>query len=469
MPTDETRGRATYLLDGRRVLVSDLIAAGLIEVGADLEFVRPRLGEIHLAKVGQGRIELEDGHAFKSPSRAASAAAGGGSFDGWSAWRLASSHEYLDTLRQRLLDQAAVDTSDECSAEDDGQGIARRHEFLKHARLRADNNRPLELSVLELIAQWGAATREQSVSDKVSAELENHGLRTVPSFLKVGLDSAIRLELHNESDDADQPSEPKPVDSPSNPAIETISDRKTDEERDEVGITLGNLPSASSGVDWVTPGATLNDAVTRMLLNDYSQLAVMTNSRSIKGAVTWQSIARGRHLNGDAGLAGAIIPAESFAFDTELIDVLQVLQDRDFVFVKDASNLVTGIVTTADVVAAYGQLATPFFLIGELDQLLRRLLVDDFSWGEVSALCDKDGVRGLTKFEELTMGDYERVLENPSSWEALGWPLDRLAFTARLTKLRSARNVIMHFNPDPIPGTVVAEMRHMIKVLKTYG
>ena len=160
-----------------------------------------------------------------------------------------------------------------------------------------------------------------------------------------------------------------------------------------------------------------------MLLDDYSQLPVMTSAREIKGAVTWQSIARAQHAQPDAVFSAAIAPAVEFAYDTELIDVLPTLQEEDFVLVRDQSRVVIGIVTTADVVAAYGQLATPFFLIGELDQLLRRIVRENFSRGAVQDLCDPDHNRELDSYDQLSIGDYERVLENPDRRKELGWHL----------------------------------------------
>jgi CBS domain-containing protein len=237
---------------------------------------------------------------------------------------------------------------------------------------------------------------------------------------------------------------------------------------DEVGITLGNLPSATGRVEAIKPQATLDEAITVMLLNDYSQLAVMSGSRTLTGAVTWQSIARGRHAKHEATLADAVVRADVLPYDTELIDALQVLQENDFVFVKDQTNVVTGIVTTADVVNAYGQLATPFLLIGELDQLLRRVISKNFSLEQVITLCDEEGNRRLLSYDDLSIGDYERVLQNPGNWAALKWPLDRGFFIARLTELREVRNDIMHFNPDPVSDGVVAKIRYMVRVLKDY-
>ena len=41
---DSPPSRASYLLAGRRVSVSDLIEAGLLQVGEQLTFDRPRIG-----------------------------------------------------------------------------------------------------------------------------------------------------------------------------------------------------------------------------------------------------------------------------------------------------------------------------------------------------------------------------------------------------------------------------------------
>ncbi|MFC7796681.1 hypothetical protein ACFUIZ_02120 [Streptomyces cinereoruber] len=104
---EEPLGRASYLIEGRRVLVSDLVEAGLLTAGTQLTFRRKQSGEAHPAKVtSDGRIELSDGRQFKSPSAAAAAATGRGPFDGWTAWALTDGI-LLDALRQSLLDTVA--------------------------------------------------------------------------------------------------------------------------------------------------------------------------------------------------------------------------------------------------------------------------------------------------------------------------------------------------------------------------
>ncbi|MFC0050941.1 hypothetical protein [Streptomyces actinomycinicus] len=123
--------------------------------------------------------------------------------------------------------------------------------------------------------------------------------------------------------------------------------------------------------------------------------------------------------------------AREVRYDHDLIDVLPTLAEHDFVLVRDQRNAIAGIVTAADVAQAYGELAGHFLLIGEMDRRLRQVIAGAFTLPEVTGLCHPAGER-ITSFGDMTVGDYQRVLENPGLWEQLGWPLDRKVFIARL-------------------------------------
>jgi hypothetical protein len=144
------------------------------------------------------------------------------------------------------------------------------------------------------------------------------------------------------------------------------------------------------------------------------------------------------------------------------------LEVVDFVFVRDVKNVIAGIVTPADVVHAYGELATPFFLIGELDQLLWQVISRTFKFEEVMSLC-APSARPPESFDDLAFGDYQRVLENTVSWAKLRWPLDRRTFVRRLDELRQLRNDIMHFNNPDLPVDAVDKLRNFIRLLHKYG
>ena len=94
-----------YLIDGRRVVVSDLLDAGLIEPETPLTWTRPRIGKTYNARVlGTGDICLDDGRTYSSPSRAAKEAAGIVAYAGWRAWTVPDGRT-LSALRAELLER----------------------------------------------------------------------------------------------------------------------------------------------------------------------------------------------------------------------------------------------------------------------------------------------------------------------------------------------------------------------------
>ncbi|WP_460437649.1 restriction system modified-DNA reader domain-containing protein [Amycolatopsis stemonae] len=450
---DESGGRSMYLIGGRRVMVSDLLEAGLIQAGAGLRFNRNRIGVTYHATVtDKGRIRLEpDGEEFRSPSRAAMVAAGMRAVDGWRAWVVVDQDRLLDSVRQELLDRAISTAAAATHRQNEDQERQRVHERLRLARSRADQHEPERISVRELLGFWGATDRGDQVS-RIEADLANHGLVTSPSFRAVTLDTMVTLTT------------------PPDEAEETVSPESSGGDDDEgdsdlnVRLTVGNL-SPLDGVESVGPNSPLEEAITKMLLNDYSQLAVLNGPRNVRGAVTWRSIAQAMQQNPDASVADATdTHFEAVPYDRDLSEVLPTLQQRDFVFVTDESKAVMGIVTTADVAHRYGEMATPFFQLGELDQTLRWILGRALDLATVQPLCS----RTVTKFDQLGFGDYQRILADRDVWTRLGWPLDRRVFIARLEEIRLIRNSVMHFHPDPVSEDTIEKLRNFTSLLHQY-
>lgn len=87
----------------------------------------------------------------------------------------------------------------------------------------------------------------------------------------------------------------------------------------------------------------------------------------------------------------------------------------------------------------------------------------------IRTICAEPGRPVLTSHDDMTMGDYQRVLEHPECWAALGWPLDRRTFVDRIGELRKLRNDITHFNPDGVPEDAVDKLSHMLDVIRTFG
>lgn len=450
-----------YLFDGRRVRLADLIDADLLAVGETLVFERPRLRQRFTAEITrQGRIRLADGREFRSPSRAGVEAAQVNSLDGWTAWMVERSGERLDELRLTLLDRDSLASSPATDAPTEQPAATGRHARLQRARSAAFAGSPEELAVRDLISMWGAKSRGHRVKSRIAADLANHGLTTTPDFRKVGLDSDVTLVLQLSTDDPETDGE---VEQESPAAAALVNE----EDPLDVGLTLGNIPAALGGITAVSPNNTLPQAVSKMLLDDYSQLAVLSGERSLKGAVTWRSIAEAVLSDPTAQMSEAVVTAHSRSFDTELVDVLDLLFESDFVFVQDETNRIAGIVTTADVAQLYGEMTTPFFLVGEIDYLLRSVVDALFSVEEIIEACDPNEERQITSVDDLTFGDYKATLESHSGWSRLEWHLDRKIFINRLDEVRELRNAIAHFNPDPLPADAVATLRHFLEVIRS--
>jgi CBS domain-containing protein len=446
-----------YLIGGRRVTVSDLLEAGLIHAGTKLRFTRKRIGATYDATVtDQGRIRLEpEGEEFRSPSRAAMVAAGMRAVDGWLAWQVVDQGRLLDAARQDLLDRAMSRATAATHRQTETTAHQRIHERLRQARSRADDHAPERISVRALLSLWGATDRGDQVS-QIEADLANHGLVTSPSFRAVTLDTVVALTTPLDETEATTAG-------PS--AVEELPVTEDDEGGDDLNVrlTVGNL-SPLLGVAHVGPNSTLEEAITKMLLNDYSQLAVLSGPRNLRGAVTWRSIAQAMHQKSENFADAIDRRVEAVPYDRDLFDVLPMLQQREFVFVWDVDKTIAGIVTTADVAHRYGEMATPFFQVGELDQTLRWILSRAVDVQTVKRLCNKT----ITNFDELSIGDYKRVLENKEVWAKLGWPLDRHSFIERLEEIRLIRNRVMHFRSDPVPEDAVAKLGTFNRLLHDY-
>lgn len=463
---DESATRRQHLFRGRRVKILDLVNAGLLAPGTTLVFDRPQVGERFQVTVTQsGQLRLPDGRETSSLSGAIMELTGK-SVDGWYAWRTVPGGVMLNGLRRQLLDRThdgeAVD--EELVLED------QQDKFLAAAKEAAEGGSPHRLTVRELIAIWGARGRGFEVNERVGADLVNNGLTTVPEFRAVTLDDTVAVVLTTQ-DISGGGEVAGQGDAPGELALAVRIATVDGDEGDawDHGLTIGNLPSASRKVCSVAPNATFEEAITLMITEDYSQLAVMTGPRELKGAVSWKSIAKARNADQNAKLSAAITRSQPVPYTADLIATLSVIQSEEFVFVRGVDNSITGIVTLVDVVDVYAQMASPFFLIGRIDQNLRSIVEKTFPVDAIVPICDPDGRRDLKTYDQLTMGDYRRILENPVCWDKLNWLLHRKTFCARLGEIAAIRNSLMHFNNDPLPGDIVSKLQNFASVLAEYG
>lgn len=316
-------------------------------------------------------------------------------------------------------------------------------DFLTRASERAHDQEPLELSVRELIGVWGVKRRGTNVADRIAADLRVAGLRTDPPFAKAWIDETVSIELVQEG-------VPR----------ETAEPELTTEEV-ELSLSISSLSSANRGVTSVLLDDSLTKAQSLLMRHDYSQLAVMSGPRSLRGAISWESIAQARLRDPGAGLRDCVFDAPVVRADDELLRHVDAIVTAGFVFVEGPDGTIGGIVTTADLSDQFAQLANPFLLLGEIERCLRAVINRRFTPEELLEYQDPEDVeREIIAAENLTLGEHMRVFSHPEAWDRLGWEVDRKVFIEHLDTVRRIRNEVMHFSPDPLDESDLIELEN---------
>jgi hypothetical protein len=305
---------------------------------------------------------------------------------------------------------------------------AEADKFLEEAK-----QHPVELPLPELLALWNVRARATGGFVSLGRDLAHAGLGCEPDLFEAESDARIRVGIGlgaTASGDLND----EPLRLPSKP------------------ILVRDLPSACQEVEWITPTRTLEHAMSKMAQTGRSPLAVMTSHLAPDvSAVSWESIglARLRKPKADLQLKDVLIsPAPEVRADEELLNQVR-LQDSEaplrvhgFVFVRDGSRRICGIVTTSDLALQFRNLTNPYFQLGEIERRLRLCIDGAFS---ATDLHEGTGKRRLKSAHDMEFGDYVTLLQVEERWERLGWGADQLHFLGQLERARMVRNKIMHF------------------------
>ena len=322
---------------------------------------------------------------------------------------------------------------------------------------RRDQSNLVVLPIRQLLEKWGHKRRGYWIVSRIERDLDEASIATEPTFTQGWIDTPVTL--------VPKRLRPEPEITDAAGAGEVVAEGEA--EPGEVTLLVSSLRSAGQGVISVTLDGSIVEAQTLMMTNDFSQLAVMSSARSLRGAVTWESIAQASlHLPRPA-VRDCVIPAEVVRFEDDLMHHIPRIVDAGYVFVHDRDQTIKGIVTTSDLSDEFARLATPFFLIGEIERRLRRAVGKIFTVEELAAIRNPtDAGRDVASVDDLTMGEYERLLEGPPNWEKTGWQVDRKIFVGALSNVREIRNDVMHFSPDPLDTDQLTELRRFVRFLK---
>lgn len=320
-------------------------------------------------------------------------------------------------------------------------------------------------SVRELLRWFGARRRRGGVVERIEAELEAAGLRTDPHFTTTWIDAPVIFKKREAQAPA---ADAAPVVAPQAGADAVEATKPADAA--ELTHLVRMLEAANREVIAVNPQDPIERAVTLMLAYDFSQLAVMTGPRDLKGAISWKSIgSRLSQRNALTNVSDAMEKATEVSDADSLFEVTKTIIQRDFVFVRAADRKITGIVTATDLSEQFQGLSEPFLLLGRIENQIRRLIQDVFDVDTLRAACDDndpDRKAAVTKASQLTFGEYQRIFENEENWAQLGFVACRKTFCKELDEVRKLRNEIMHFHPDVIEDGDFEQLRRFSRLLE---
>ena len=220
-----------------------------------------------------------------------------------------------------------------------------------------------------------------------------------------------------------------------------------------------------------------------MRTESFSQVPVTTGMAQIHGVITWGSVARmyeaGKHATLENAMEKDSLPVADVR--QELFAALPVVKEHGYLLVRGDDGCLSGIVTASDVTERFEGAARPFFIVGEIESLLRRCLGAALDEESVKAVqTNRRPERRTGQVSDLMFGDYLKLLDGDQTqhspaeradlnWEALKWPnMPREQFIGRLKRVKDIRNRIAHFDEKPLPTRLIEELTAFAALLRAF-
>lgn len=332
------------------------------------------------------------------------------------------------------------------------------------------NGKPKMVRVKDLLSWFQAQRRGVLVVREIRSALRRARLLTVPDFEVAYIDQRIKLKTA------------EPVNTKAAVSKEVVVEEhgtRNDSTYEAVvggsvpdpAPRIGMLKAANTPPITVTRDTEVSEAITLMLMNDYSQLPVMKGDRNVDGLISWRSIGKTRIGEGNASkyVRDCMEKPEIVTSDTHLFDAINIIANKEVVLVRNSENKIAGLVTTSDISLQFRALSEPFLLLSEIENHVRRLIDGKFSLEDLKAGRDpNDANRKIENVANLTLWEYIRLLDKPENWSRLGYDLSRTECTKRLREIGRIRNDVMHFHPDGISPEDLDLLRDMRKFLQGF-
>ncbi|PWS26460.1 XRE family transcriptional regulator [Pedobacter yonginense] len=314
-------------------------------------------------------------------------------------------------------------------------------EFLQIIKDIKEQNIDIQLTTRDFLRYFSCEKRTKGNKGRIDVYLEEQNLETSPNYAELWIDGTLILKHKARA-------KSKASTSP----IQKIS----------------ILPAANKPPISISRDAKLSDAITQMMMHNFSQLPVMSNPRSVAGFITWESIGYGITNGNSSNEVKDFLDTNVTIVDLDkpLLDAIKIVIEKDFVLVQKKDKSLSGIVTIADISTQFLLLTEPFLLLEQIENLIRLLLDEKFLVQDIKSFCEEEEFENTIEFiDDLTFGQYIRLIEKPDNWIKLNLKIDRIPFINQLDSIREIRNDIMHFDPEGITPEQKQSLVNMAKFL----
>ncbi len=273
------------------------------------------------------------------------------------------------------------------------------------------------LTPREFASWFGYERRSPWLVETVRNHLDSCGLHTEPDFNDIGPDDDISI-----FDSIDPPS---------------LEDKT---------LLVDSLPESQNNPIRVSPNDDLKKATTLMASHDFSQLPVMTSDREVKGIITWKSIGLALQTTGNEVRFYMDNSPQIIEGSRPLFEAVRIISEQGYVLVRGQATFITGIITATDLNDRILQLTEAFLLVGEIESHIRCIIHCKFTRDEISKVIDGSDGPQIESTNNLSFGNYCRLLQTPDNWSKLGIQDDQSVFVEQLNQVKDIRNDVMHFN-----------------------
>lgn len=224
-----------------------------------------------------------------------------------------------------------------------------------------------------------------------------------------------------------------------------------------------------NGLIYVTRDTLLNEAITLMILNDFSQLPILSGQRDVDGIISWKSIGRSLALGKKCiTVSDCKDDVVILSYDEPLFNAVRFVLEKDFVLVRQKDKTISGIVTMTDIGEQFISMAEPFLIIEQIENHIRKILDQKFTTEELNLQHSQiEKPKEIKTLADMSFGHYIKIIEDPEKFSKLKININRPLFVNQLDEVRKIRNDVMHFDPDGITSESLELLRQTVNFLHT--